>query len=72
MTVGGPKVVPTGSNKMPRTESTAFTVQEDLAELLASSRKDLYQSGNWLNTMDILYNGTSDSASLGVPLFQLH
>ena len=39
MTVGGHKVVPTGSIAMPRTEPTAFTVQ-NLAQLMTSSRKE--------------------------------
>ena len=37
--VGGPEVVPAVSIATPRTEPTAFTVQ-DLAQMLAPSRKD--------------------------------
>ena len=71
MAVGGPEVVPTGSIATPQMEPTALTLQ-GLPQPLASSRKTIYPNGNWRNTREILYNGTSDSASLKVPLTQLH
>ena len=68
-TVRRPEVVPAESTATPRTEPTAFTVQ-DLPLMLASLSRNHLPERNWPNITEIFYNGTSCSASLRVPLTQ--
>ena len=54
---------------VPQPATTSFTVQ-DLAQLLASSKRDHLPESNWPSTVGIHFNGTSGSASSRVPSIQ--
>ena len=72
MSVGGPKVVPIVSIATPRTEPNAFTTVQNLAQLLACSRKDHLTEWKLAKYNADPSQSTSVSASLTVPLTQFH
>ena len=66
-TANAAHVVPPQANIVPPTSSTCLTLPE-VAQLLASTKKDHLPNGNCPNTTGIPFNGTSGSDSSRAPL----